>query len=186
MPLSGSGSFLLCTIVFLNGERCSLVQYVVTEEASELRRIHLWRCLWSNKWHLPWGDEKPCPRTRTYSARNPDNFPELFLLSVSWAHLAGWSPSFAPMQTDCFHDRGSGWTFAHKAHVWTQESTRHKPAEVHPLWLVAIIYDFCSCLSSRALQSDIFFLCPLFTSKTAFPGCSLFLFCHHKAGKAEW
>lgn len=162
VSLPGSGSFLLCMVIFFNGEHCCPVQYVITKGASGWRRIHLQRCLWSNKWHLPWGDEKSCPGTRTYSARNPVNFPELFLVSVSWTHFTGWSPWFTPVQRDWSHDGGSGWTFAHKAQMWTQESTRHKPAEVHPLWLVAIIYDFCSCLSSRALQSDIFFLCPLF------------------------
>lgn len=105
---------------------------------------------------------KPCSGTRTYSARNPAKFPKLFFLCVSWAHFAGWSPSFTPVQSDCSHDRCSLWTFAHKVQVWTQVSTRHKAVEVHPLRPVAIIYDFFSCLSSCALQSDIFFLCPLF------------------------
>lgn len=127
---------------------------------------------------------KPCPGTRTYSAKNPAKFnpakfSKLFLLCTSWAHFAGCSPSLTPVQSDCSHDGSSLWTFADKAWVWTHVSTRQwKSIPYHNnldpygnnLWLLFLFVLMCLAVWHFLLVPSVF---PLsMTSEMVFPVCS--------------
>lgn len=69
-------------------------------------------------------------------------------------------------------------------------TSKHKAGEVCPHDLWKRICDFCFYLFPRALQSESLVLQPVFPlstpSKMVYPASILFLFYHHKVGKAEW